>query len=34
VRRYAQLGESMREAFERYAEDAKSGDFAREDESD
>ena len=33
VRRYAQLGEAMREAFQRYAEDVKSGDFPSEDES-
>lgn len=33
VRRYAQLGEMMREAFERYAQDVKSGDFPSEDES-
>jgi len=34
VRRYAQLGEAMRAAFQRYAEDVKSGDFPSEDESD
>ncbi len=33
VRRYAQLGEAMREAFERYAQDVKSGDFPSQDES-
>jgi len=33
VRRYAQLGEAMCEAFQRYAEDGKSGDFPSEEES-
>jgi len=34
VRRYAQLGESMREAFQRCAGDVKSGDCPSEDQSD
>ncbi len=33
VRRYAELGALMREAFERYAEDVRSGDFPSEQES-
>ena len=33
VRRYAQIGATMREAFQRFAEDVKSGDFPSEDES-
>ena len=33
VRRYAELGALMREAFERYAQDVRSGDFPSEEES-
>jgi len=33
VRRYAQLGGAMREAFERYAADVRGGDFPSADES-
>jgi 3-methyl-2-oxobutanoate hydroxymethyltransferase len=33
VRRYAELGAQMREAFERYAKDVRSGDFPAERES-
>ena len=33
VRRYAELGQIMRGAFERYVHDVKSGDFPSEDES-
>jgi 3-methyl-2-oxobutanoate hydroxymethyltransferase len=33
VRRYAQIGEAMREAFERYGQDVRSRDFPSEDES-
>jgi len=33
VRRYAQLGESMLDAFSKYAHDVRSGDFPSEDES-
>ena len=33
VRRYAELGELMKGAFERYAEDVRSGDFPSESES-
>jgi len=33
VRRYAQLAETMRTAFERYAQDVRSRDFPSEDES-
>jgi 3-methyl-2-oxobutanoate hydroxymethyltransferase len=33
VRRYAELGAQMKEAFERYAKDVRSGDFPSERES-
>ena len=33
VRRYAELAETMKQAFGRYAEDVRSGDFPSEDES-
>jgi 3-methyl-2-oxobutanoate hydroxymethyltransferase len=33
VRRYAEVAQSMRGAFERYVHDVKSGDFPSEDES-
>jgi 3-methyl-2-oxobutanoate hydroxymethyltransferase len=33
VRRYAELGEQMKEAFERYAKDVRGGDFPSERES-
>lgn len=33
VRRYAELGAQMREAFERYAKDVRAGDFPGEGES-
>jgi 3-methyl-2-oxobutanoate hydroxymethyltransferase len=33
VRRYAQLGAQMKEAFERYAKDVRAGDFPSERES-
>ena len=33
VRRYADLAEVMRAAFQRYAEDVRSHDFPAEDES-
>jgi 3-methyl-2-oxobutanoate hydroxymethyltransferase len=33
VRRYAEVGQVMRGAFERYAADVKAGDFPSEDES-
>ena len=33
VRRYAELGTAMREAFERFASDVRSADFPSEDES-
>jgi 3-methyl-2-oxobutanoate hydroxymethyltransferase len=33
VRRYAELGAEMREAFERYAKDVRGGDFPDERES-
>jgi len=33
VRRYAHLAETMRDAFARYADDVRSGDFPTEDES-
>jgi 3-methyl-2-oxobutanoate hydroxymethyltransferase len=33
VRRYAELGAQMREAFERYAKDVRAGDFPSERES-
>jgi 3-methyl-2-oxobutanoate hydroxymethyltransferase len=33
VRRYAHLAETMRDAFSRYADDVRSGDFPSEDES-
>jgi 3-methyl-2-oxobutanoate hydroxymethyltransferase len=33
VRRYAELGAQMREAFERYAKDVRAGDFPAERES-
>ncbi len=33
VRRYAELGAQMREAFERYAKDVRAGDFPAEGES-
>ncbi len=33
VRRYAQLADFMKDAFERYAKDVRSGDFPSDDES-
>jgi 3-methyl-2-oxobutanoate hydroxymethyltransferase len=33
VRRYAELGAQMKEAFERYAKDVRGGDFPSEGES-
>ena len=33
VRRYAELAVNMRDAFSRYAEDVRSGDFPSESES-
>jgi len=33
VRRYAHLAETMRDAFSRYADDVRAGDFPSEDES-
>ena len=33
MRRYAELGEAMREAFERYVGDVRTGEFPNSDES-